>query len=675
VGNRSVTVGSNLVFWVFAADPVDGDDVALSSQLLPLGASFPPAQGTGAVSNEFAWTGAGPVGDVQVTFVAQDEDGSDSETIVISVLPEPQTGLVARINEVEFNGQGTDSNDFVEIVASAGANLVGCFLVHYNGTATSDGELLRFTFPSFVVPDDGIDDTNGAALGFAVLAVAGSDVANADFVLPADLQQGPDGLVLYDGAGNILDAVAWEGAGDLGEDDPGTVSTSVLSSAASYLHVTLGDTNNTTSAVQAPNAVNADTGAGWILAERTPGAVNAGQTSGLIDLTGEGVPPAQTPPVLDPIGHKIAILSNALAFAVTAVTTDGDAVSLSVSNAPAGSLLLATGETGVFTWETPAPLGVYTMTFYAADNDGSDEETITVTVEEEAAEVVLWINEFNYDPPGTDTGEYVEVAGAAGTALSGFSLVLYNGLDGAQYAAFDLGGVIDHEACGFGAVAVPTPGIQNGPPDGVALVRGSTVLQFLSYEADPFTAADGPAAGLQSVVVGAQLASANTLQLAGVGTNYNAFLWVTNVASEGALNVGQLIPGCGGGDADGDGMPDEWEILYLNGTGSDADDDDDLDGSLNIEEYIADTDPGDHLSFFPSVITNSAGASVQTLGAGPPTSPARRYDIYWKTNLLDEAGWQPLGLDVPGLGPSQAVSLTVTNDGASRVYRTGVRLP
>ena len=42
-----------------------------------------------------------------------------------------------------------------------------------------------------------------------------------------------------------------------------------------------------------------------------------------------------------------------------------------------------------------------------------------------AAEV--FVNELHYDNAGTDTGEFVELAGPAGTDLTGWSLVLYNG--------------------------------------------------------------------------------------------------------------------------------------------------------------------------------------------------------------------------------------------------------
>ena len=46
------------------------------------------------------------------------------------------------------------------------------------------------------------------------------------------------------------------------------------------------------------------------------------------------------------------------------------------------------------------------------------------------ADTTVFINEIHYDNSGTDSGEAVEVAGPAGTKLSGGKLVLYNGSDG-----------------------------------------------------------------------------------------------------------------------------------------------------------------------------------------------------------------------------------------------------
>ena len=44
------------------------------------------------------------------------------------------------------------------------------------------------------------------------------------------------------------------------------------------------------------------------------------------------------------------------------------------------------------------------------------------------------INEIHYDNVGTDANEAIEVEGPAGTDLSGYKLVLYNGNGGAMYS-------------------------------------------------------------------------------------------------------------------------------------------------------------------------------------------------------------------------------------------------
>ncbi|MFC2036402.1 hypothetical protein ACFLYD_00315 [Chloroflexota bacterium] len=83
----------------------------------------------------------------------------------------------------------------------------------------------------------------------------------------------------------------------------------------------------------------------------------------------------------------------------------------------------------------------------------------------------VFINEFHYDNEGTDTGEFVEVAGPSGTSLSGWSLVLYNGNGGALYDTIDLDAAIPDQDHGFGTYRFWAVGMQNGSPDGLALVN------------------------------------------------------------------------------------------------------------------------------------------------------------------------------------------------------------
>ncbi|MGZ8869334.1 MAG: endonuclease, partial [Thermoanaerobaculia bacterium] len=44
-----------------------------------------------------------------------------------------------------------------------------------------------------------------------------------------------------------------------------------------------------------------------------------------------------------------------------------------------------------------------------------------------AADPAVFINEFHYDNTGGDTGEFIEIAGPAGTNLTGYVIELYNG--------------------------------------------------------------------------------------------------------------------------------------------------------------------------------------------------------------------------------------------------------
>ena len=165
-----------------------------------------------------------------------------------------------------------------------------------------------------------------------------------------------------------------------------------------------------------------------------------------------------------------------------------------------------------------------------------------------SAQAVVFINELHYDNASTDQNEAVEVAGPANTDLTGWSLVLYNGNGGASYTTLPLPNTIPDLCGGFGTVNVPAPGLQNGSPDGVALVNGiGTVVQFLSYEG-VFAATNGPASGMTSIDIGVSEDGTgpvtSSLALIGTGSTYQDFTWGTaTAASFGACNTGQTFTG------------------------------------------------------------------------------------------------------------------------------------
>ncbi len=166
-----------------------------------------------------------------------------------------------------------------------------------------------------------------------------------------------------------------------------------------------------------------------------------------------------------------------------------------------------------------------------------------------AAGPPVFINEIHYDNAGGDIGEGFEIAGPAGTNLAGWSVVLYNGNGGAVYNTVDLSGfTIPDQQAGFGTVSydLPSNGLQNGSPDGLALVdAASALVEFLSYEGS-FTAVGGTANGVSSTDIGVSEPGTtligHSLQLGGSGTGGGDFSWSAAQSNTfGAVNTGQTF--------------------------------------------------------------------------------------------------------------------------------------
>ncbi len=161
----------------------------------------------------------------------------------------------------------------------------------------------------------------------------------------------------------------------------------------------------------------------------------------------------------------------------------------------------------------------------------------------------VWVNEFHYDNAGTDTGEFLELAIPTSIDPATVSVTLYNGNGGAMYDSR----IADEGIVGAGAgdftlytlhYAPDTP-IQNGSPDGIAVSVEGEIVLFASYEGT-FTAADGPAAGLQSVDIGVSetgtTPAGHSVFLQGSGSAYADFDWSGPApATPGAFNAGQTI--------------------------------------------------------------------------------------------------------------------------------------
>jgi len=204
-----------------------------------------------------------------------------------------------------------------------------------------------------------------------------------------------------------------------------------------------------------------------------------------------------------------------------------------------------------FNDDTVEPLKEYYYVVSAVDFSGN-ESNKTNEIAGTASEVIIkssnaWINEFHYDNASTDVNEFIEIAGKENTDLSGWSLELYNGNGGAIYKTVALNGVISNQSNGFGTVSFLISGIQNGGPDGFALINpANEVVQFLSYEGS-FIAKGGTADSVQSIDIGVSETSSTetgtSLQLSGNGSNYSEFTWIGSSAENpGNVNASQTFP-------------------------------------------------------------------------------------------------------------------------------------
>ena len=160
----------------------------------------------------------------------------------------------------------------------------------------------------------------------------------------------------------------------------------------------------------------------------------------------------------------------------------------------------------------------------------------------------VFINEIHYDNVGGDINEGIEIAGPAGTNLTGYEIRLYNGSTGETLSPIiRLTKVIPNQSDNMGTLWFPASPIQNGNPDGMALVDNlGVVIQFLSF-GGIFSATNGVAKGMTStninVIEGESTPIGYSLQLIGTGKTYSDFAWEGPIlATPGLPNANQTLP-------------------------------------------------------------------------------------------------------------------------------------
>ena len=453
------------------------------------------------------------------------------------------------VNELHYDNANADVGEFVEVAGPAGLDLAGYRLIAYNG---GTGLVYDTVALSGVLPDQ------QGCLG--TLSFSFSSLQNG----------APDGIALVDAVDSVIEFWSYEGS-FTAQDGPAfgltSVDMGVAESSSTPIGSSLARIGQGTSAADFTWS-----GPG----SESPGQVNGGQT--FDDACG---PP---PAVPSPTGLAGQTCGGFVQLTWDPVST-GQPGGYHVYRSPfsgSGYAKLTTSPVATPDYLDTSTVAGVTYFYVVTTVDLQDGESafsaeLEITATGGAGTSgAPWINEFHYDNASTDVGEFVEVAGPAGLDLAGYQLLGYNGANGLEYSAVALGGILPAEAGCVGALAFAFPSLQNGGPDGIALVDPQgTVLEFLSYEGS-FAAIDGPANGLTSVDVGVEESSATpagfSLQRAGSGSSAVDFpSWEPAQAETPATaNANQTFTGgCGSAATPyGCGLNPADSLVLANGTPS-----------------------------------------------------------------------------------------------------------
>jgi DNA/RNA endonuclease G (NUC1) len=397
-----------------------------------------------------------------------------------------------RFAELHYDNTGTDVGEAIEVSGPAGMDVTGWQVVLYNGNggASYNTQTLSGAVPA----------TCGTR-GVLVINYPTNGIQNGD----------PDGMALVDSAGAVVEFLSYEGvfaatngpalgltSTDIAVREAGTEPTGLSlqrSGAGTWsgpIASTFGACNDNDDTPPPPDVVTVSVSPATATID--VGATQSFSATGL-DATNQPVP----------------------GVAFTWTTSDGAVATVNGSGVASGA---AAGDATI---TATAPNGISGSASLHVDAPTSTLPDIR-------------FSELHYDNVGADVGEAIEIEGPAGTDLTGWSIVLYDGTPSTAYSTTALSGAIPATCDTRGVIVVnyPQNGIQNGSPDGMALVDNTGhVVEFLSYEGT-MTALDGPAQGIHSTDIIAQEPSSS---LIGQSLQRDAFNhWQLTTATFGACN-------------------------------------------------------------------------------------------------------------------------------------------
>jgi hypothetical protein len=269
----------------------------------------------------------------------------------------------------------------------------------------------------------------------------------------------------------------------------------------------------------------------------------------------------------------------------------------------------------------------------------------------------VFLNEIHYANSGVDAGEFIEIAGSAGTDVTGIEVVLYDGETGRVYSSSVLATSLG--ANGVAVVDYPVEGIQDGP-DAVALVEDGAATEFLSYGGE-VQATDGPAAGQTSTDIGLteteETSPESSLQLVGVGNASADFSWTGPLpASRGAPNDGQTLTAPAADDTSVPGLL------------TDAEEPGDV-----VDTTVAPSDPANELLIEGESLVPTAEGTV-TISQASTGNLVWSGDRQLRVNAVEPFDSSTVTFHVPRAGPYvMSVDMTAgANFGVAEIALDGV---
>jgi len=642
----TVSVTNLLTFVVSASEP-DGDMITLSATNLPAGAVFAETQSTGLVQSTFSWTPAtNAAGTYAVAFRASDKDGATERTVTIRV------------------GSG------------GSLDIGGYTLLQYNSSQS-------FAMPAPLELESGqylviARDAEQSAFETYWGVTLGSDVIflNSGGVLPQI--NGAEVFELRDAANATLEGPTGLAIGS-GQAVQRTTLSGNAASAGSWV---AGASSTATPGAGAPAGAQA----GLAITEYADALGTGNFVYEFVELYldgGGGGTPGGTPPVLSGLAGQTVVVGTTLEFLVRADDADGDLITLTSTNLPNHAVFAAT--TGVSTVTAPfsftpalSQTGTVAVTFLASASDGTTTGTVSITVIPEAVATITNLVYFDFETSAgvfevspemaaghlqaSDFGIHNDnpqfFKGNPGQALAGTG---WDAADESRY--FSMSVTVDSGyAMHITSVSFDDRASGTGPVDWTVVSSRDTFNTAWGTGAthvDSF----GPnlIEHMESDVTGTL-----EIRIAGANASSASGTWrIDNVRL-----MGYVVPtGAAWIDADGDGMPDEWEFQYSGSiTGLVAHADDDADGAFNSEEFISGTDPFDEYS----VLRIGDVTGMQQGLIAFPGRQGRRYQLQVATNLMEALPWRDAAGPVSGSNTLMQLQDPVAT--GQRYYRIRVEI-